>query len=198
MTSSTMKDDLSYVPGDSFETFPHPCSAWDRSATELITAGEQYYSFREVLRTRGSGLTTLYNSFHNPDENDPNILRLRELHAAMDRAVLDAYHWADIRPTYEFLLDYEEDEDKVESVGARGKKKPWRYRWPDDVRDKVLARLLELNAQRAKEQTGTPPPSGGPNPTASGGSDAKLRGRVKGIKKAQAKSQGNLFSSEDE
>ena len=32
------------------------------------------------------------------------------------------------------------------------KKKPWRYRWPDDFRDKVLARLLELNEQRHKEE----------------------------------------------
>ena len=35
---------------------------------------------------------------------------------------------------------------------ASKKKKPWRYRWPDDVRDEVLGRLLELNAQRAKEE----------------------------------------------
>jgi hypothetical protein len=44
----------------------------------------------------------------------------------------------------EFLLDYEIDEDEWGS-----KKRPWRYRWPDDLRDEVLARLLELNAERA-------------------------------------------------
>ena len=33
-----------------------------------------------------------------------------------------------------------------------GKKKPWRYRWPDEVRDEVLARLLALNAERAVEE----------------------------------------------
>ena len=32
------------------------------------------------------------------------------------------------------------------------KKKPWRYRWPDDFRDEVLARLLELNEQRHKQE----------------------------------------------
>lgn len=32
------------------------------------------------------------------------------------------------------------------------KKKPYRYRWPDDVRDEVLARLLELNGERAAEE----------------------------------------------
>ena len=47
----------------------------------------------------------------------------------------------------EFLLDYEIDEEEWGN-----KKKPWRYRWPDEVRDEVLARLLELNAKRAKEE----------------------------------------------
>ena len=32
------------------------------------------------------------------------------------------------------------------------RKKPWRYRWPDEVRDEVLARLLKLNAERAEEE----------------------------------------------
>ena len=70
----------------------------------------------------------------------------------MDRAVLDAYGWTDLKPTCEFLLDYEEDEDEDESTGGRRRKKPWRYRWPDDFRDEVLARLLELNRQRAEEE----------------------------------------------
>ena len=68
----------------------------------------------------------------------------------MDRAVLDAYGWTDIQPTCEFLLDYEDEED--EENGPRRKKKPWRYRWPDEIRDEVLARLLELNRVRAEEE----------------------------------------------
>ena len=36
------------------------------------------------------GLTRTYNRFHDPEERDPEMLKLRELHAAMDRAVLDA------------------------------------------------------------------------------------------------------------
>lgn len=44
------------------------------------------------------------------------------------------------------MLDYEEDEN-----GSK-KKKPWRYRWPDDFRDEVLARLLEMNKQRAEAE----------------------------------------------
>jgi hypothetical protein len=32
------------------------------------------------------------------------------------------------------------------------KKLPWRHRWPDEVRDEVLARLLALNAERYAEE----------------------------------------------
>jgi hypothetical protein len=71
----------------------------------------------------------------------------------MDRAVLEAYGWNDLaaKARCEFLLDYDKEED--ESVAMKSnKKKPWRLRWPDDFRDEVLARLLELNKQRAEEE----------------------------------------------
>ncbi|MCD4652614.1 hypothetical protein K8T06_01620 [bacterium] len=66
----------------------------------------------------------------------------------MDRAVLDVYGWTDISTDCDFILDYEMDDDEV---GSR-RKKTWRYRWPDNVRDEVLARLLELNAIRAAQE----------------------------------------------
>jgi len=68
----------------------------------------------------------------------------------MDRAVLDAYGWTDLVSTCEFLLDYEEDEE--DEAGSSPHKKPWRYRWPDDFRDEVLARLLALNKERAEQE----------------------------------------------
>ena len=106
------------------------------------------YEFRANLMVRhGEGLTKTYNRFHDPHESGPEIVTLRSLHAAMDRVVLDAYGWRDIPTDYEFLLDYEIDE---EEWGNR--KKPYRYRWPDEVRDEVLTRLLELNAKRAAEE----------------------------------------------
>ena len=143
---SSMKDDLRYTPSDCFETFPFP-DGWETDSA-LEAAGQEYYEFRANLMVRNDeGMTTTYNRFHDPYENDPQIATLRELHAAMDRAVLDAYGWTDIPTDCEFLLDYEIDE---EEWGTR--KKPYRYRWPDDVRDEVLARLLELNAERAAEE----------------------------------------------
>jgi hypothetical protein len=144
--SATLKDDLMYAPSDCFETFPFPKN-WENHPV-LEIAGKAYYDFRAALMVRDNeGLTKTYNRFHDPNENDPEIMILRELHAAMDRAVLDAYGWNDIKTDCEFLLDYEIDEEEWGD-----KKKPYRYRWPDEVRDEVLARLLELNAQRAKEE----------------------------------------------
>ena len=78
------------------------------------------------------------------------------LHAAMDRAVLVAYGWTDLHPACEFLLDYEDPEDEDDEGGKRKKKKPWRYRWPDELRDEVLARLIALNQKRAEEEAAVP------------------------------------------
>ena len=69
----------------------------------------------------------------------------------MDAAVLAAYGWTDLSTVCDFILDYEDEAYAEESTG-RKKKKPWRYRWPDEVRDEVLARLLKLNAERAEEE----------------------------------------------
>jgi hypothetical protein len=163
-----MKDDLRYTPSDCFETFPfpqgvlehadgEPLTTDNRQLTTLTTlesAGREYYEFRASLMTRNNeGLTKTYNRFHDPEERSPDILKLRELHAAMDKAVLEAYGWNDLAEaaTCKFLLDYEEDEDDDEESSGRRRKKPWRYRWPDDFRDEVLARLLALNAERAEQ-----------------------------------------------
>jgi hypothetical protein len=70
----------------------------------------------------------------------------------MDRAVLDAYGWTDLPTDCQFLLDCEEYDDNETTGKKRQKKKPWRYRWPDDIRDEVLARLLALNAERHQEE----------------------------------------------
>ena len=143
---SSMKDDLRYNPSDCFETFPFPPN-W-QTDPNLESAGQIYYDFRAALMIRNNEcLTKTYNRFHDPEERDPDILRLRELHAAMDRAVLDAYGWTDIPTDCEFLLDYEIDE-----ATWGDKKKPYRYRWPDAVRDEVLARLLDLNQKRYQEE----------------------------------------------
>jgi hypothetical protein len=152
MFASSLKDDVRYTPTDCFEPFPRPASP--ESGSALSTVSDSYYTARAHLMCEsGLGLTKTYNRFHDPHEKSPEILKLRELHDAMDRAVLEAYGWHDLAQTArcEFLLDYEEDDEETGKKKSK-KKKPWRLRWPDDFRDEVLARLLELNEQRHKEE----------------------------------------------
>ena len=144
--SGSMKDDLRYTPTDCFETFPFP-ENWEFDST-LEAASSACYEFRAALMIENDeGLTKTYNRFHDPHEGNSEIVKLRELHAAIDRSVLNAYGWNDIVSECEFLLDFEIDEEDWGN-----KKKPWRYGWPEAVRDEILARLLELNRQRAEEE----------------------------------------------
>jgi hypothetical protein len=125
------------------------------------------------------GLTKTYNRFHDPKERSAEIVRLRELHTEMDRAVLASYGWSDVDTTCGFDLDWCEAEaaddaspDTLERLDAgryffesaddarafaaelvgTGKSLPWRYRWRPEVRDDVLARLLLLNKERAEAE----------------------------------------------
>ena len=140
---SSLEERLRYTPSDCFETFPFP-EGWDTHPA-LEAVGKEYYDYRAALMVANAeGMTRIYNRFHDVYETDTRIAELRQLHVAMDRAVLDTYGWADIPADCDFLLDYEIDE----TTWGR-KKKPYRYRWPDPVRDEVLARLLALNAERA-------------------------------------------------
>jgi hypothetical protein len=151
--SSSMKDDMRYTPSDCFETFPFPPGLEDEV---LGQAGARYRAFRAQLMVRiNAGLTKTYNRFHDPEDRDPDIQTLRELHAAMDRAVLDAYGWVDLRPFCDFVPEYADDNPEENDSGARKRKKHYRYRWPDDLRDEVLARLLALNQERAREEMGS-------------------------------------------
>jgi hypothetical protein len=144
--SSTMKGDLRYTNSSVFETFPFP-ENWQADAV-LEATGKTFYEFRTELMTQNrEGLTKTYSRFNDPTNNQPGIVKLRELQAAMDRAVLNAYGWDDISINYDFLLDYEIDQ---ETWGT--KKKPYRYRWPEVVHDEVLARLLDLNQKRFEEE----------------------------------------------
>jgi len=135
---SSMKDDLRYTASDCFVTFPFP-AGWE-SNTALTDLGARYHAHRAAMMARTidtkrpEGLTATYNRFHDVNERAPDVPTLRALHAAIDRAVLDAYRWDDVRPTYDFRAQLDE---RV------------RYTWDDGTRDEVLARLLEENRRAA-------------------------------------------------
>jgi len=143
---SSMKDDLRYTPEDCFETFPFPRHF--ESHPDLETAGHACYEHRADLMVRtGLGLTKTYNRFHDPEEKHPEIVRLRELHQAMDEAVLRAYGW-NLPVEYGFYPDFEPGEDE----DGEPTKVRVRYRWPNALREDVLGLLLDLNSQRAAEE----------------------------------------------
>lgn len=149
--SSSLEDRLRYSPSDCFETFPFP-ENWETNPT-LEAVGKEYYEYRAALMVRNNqGLTDTYNRFHDPEERDPDILKLRSLHAAMDKAVLEAYGWSDIPTDCTFLLDYDDEDEEEETSNGRQRKKPWRYRWTEEVHDEVLARLLDLNQERSQAE----------------------------------------------
>jgi hypothetical protein len=145
--ASSMKDDLRYTPADCFVTFPFPPNF--EMSTALEMAGRTYHEFRAELMVRNNeGLTKTYNRYHAESEMGPDIYKLRELHAAMDRAVLNAYpELRDIQPSYRFIADYTETDDDGDEIP-----KSIRYRWPDEFRDEVLTRLLALNRRRYDEE----------------------------------------------
>jgi hypothetical protein len=93
------------------------------------------------MADNNEGLTKIYNRYHDPSDVSFGVLRLRELHAEMDAAVLRAYGWVDLadRAAPEFI---EQDSDE-------GKTPKTRLDWPAEFKDEVLARLLVLNAERA-------------------------------------------------
>jgi hypothetical protein len=93
---------------------------------------------------RNEGLTKTYNRFHDRGEQSDDIRRLRELHAAMDRAVLESYGWHDLAERAEPVFLDKDTEDDHTYQG--------RLFWPSDFRDEVLARLLALNAARHAEE----------------------------------------------
>ncbi len=141
--ASSMKDDLRYTPSDCFETFPLPPKF--ETAQELESAGRTYHEHRAALMVaRKEGMTKSYNRFHGRAETAADIEHLRELHSAMDRAVLDAYGWHDLaeRAAPIFLDETNEDDHTYQG----------RLFWPSDFRDEVLARLLALNAERHAEE----------------------------------------------
>ena len=145
---STLEERLRYTPSDVFETFPFPRNWTTDPALEDV--GQAYHDFRADLMVRNDeGLTKTYNRFHDPDDPDPDVAHLRELHTALDRAVLDAYGWTDVPTECEFLPEHKAEENEAAS-GRRRRR--YRYRWRNSVQDEVLGRLVELNAERAEEE----------------------------------------------
>lgn len=146
---------LNYSPKISFYTFPIPTKLGP-----LNKIGESYHSLRRnIMAEINLGLTKTYNLFHSQhltsvdiekQSKQPrevcvkthlDILKLRELHAQMDQAVLEAYGWQDIQLRHDFYeVEYLPENDRV------------RYTIHPEARKEILKRLLELNHKIHEEE----------------------------------------------
>jgi len=142
--TSTLRTDINYAPTDCFDTFPFPPQEYERMANSewrveempeafqwAAQVGAEYHEHRrQIMLARNLGLTKTYNLFHDPDCTDADIVRLRKLHAEMDRAVLACYGWLDVDLRHDF---YPNDRGQI------------RFAVSPEARRELLRRLLELN-----------------------------------------------------
>jgi hypothetical protein len=154
--ASSLRTDIRYTPTDCFDTFPFPRLEYERLAggkwhleampqafQQAAQLGAAYHEHRrQVMLARQLGLTKTYNLFHNPACQDADIVRLRELHAEMDRAVLACYGWDDLQPGHDF---YPNDRGQT------------RFTLSPKARREVLARLVALNLEMARTDNFEPP-----------------------------------------
>ena len=126
---SSMKDDL--VTRQPTASRLSPFRQILRPHPVLEAAGQAYYDFPSRMMVRNNeGLTKTYNRFNDPGEMSSDIVELRRLHDAMDRAVLDAYGWDESDPSVTSSPSSTTKEEDDEESSR--KKKRFRYRWPDE------------------------------------------------------------------
>jgi hypothetical protein len=137
--ASTMRTDIRYTPTDCFETFAFPQTPAESARAEAERLGDAYHEHRRhIMHSRQLGLTKTYKLFHSPHCAEADIIRMRELHAAMDCAILACYGWTDIDPGHGF------------HQSERGQT---RYTITPLIRREILRRLLELNLEVYNEGT---------------------------------------------
>jgi len=84
------------------------------------------------MLSRAWGLTKTYNRVHDPDTHEPAIQELRDIHVAIDEAVMGVYSWDD--------LDLK--------IGHHPTKMGTRWTVSKEARFELLDRLLEENHRR--------------------------------------------------
>jgi hypothetical protein len=130
--TSTLETRINYSPSDVFLTLPRPT----RTA-ELQELGEELDRVRrELMLGRWWGLTRTYNHVHDPDYHDPAVRNVRDIHVAIDEAVMRAYGWED--------LDLK--------IGHHPTKIGIRWTVSKEARFELLDRLLEENLRRWREE----------------------------------------------
>lgn len=133
--ASSMRSDLRYAAASCFEPFAFPEADPRTAVPGLEDIGQRLYGTRAkyMLETQ-QGLTQTYNKLKDSACHDAPIIELRRLHEEMDRAVLDAYTWRDIK------------------VPPYCPATPAEHKALEHFQEEVIDRLFVLNAQRAEEE----------------------------------------------
>ncbi len=112
----------------------------------LENATSDFFDFRTTtLMHSDAGLIELMGRFHDRNETAEEIQKLRGLHEAMDRAVLNAYGWQDLALSArcEFLPPPGVKQSRFFRRSTHDEKEI-RLRWPDEFGQQVLDRLVGL------------------------------------------------------
>jgi hypothetical protein len=126
----TLETRIIYAPSAVFVTLPRP-----EASMELRALGRDLDEIRtKLMLSRAWGLTRTYNRVHDPDNHEPVIQELRDIHVAIDEAVMRAYGWDD--------LDLK--------IGHHPTKIGIRWTVSKEARFELLDRLLEENHRRYK------------------------------------------------
>ena len=130
---------LRYSTTAALETWPIPVIG---DHNELNVLGERYHAHRErLMADEVTGLTQLYNRFHDRSNDDSRIEVMRGLHREIDLAVARAYGWDDLDLDHGFQeMPYLPENDRA------------RFTISERARLEVLRRLSELNHQRYEEE----------------------------------------------
>ena len=136
---------MRYSITDCFERFPFGRDVF-LSGDELRNSGQAFHEARAArMVAANEGLTVTHNRLDDPEERDPTILHLRTLHDAMDAAVLRAYGWPHPIPVPIHEPEWPGGEDDRPG--------PWRRRWPEADRSRVLEFLWQANETQAATQS---------------------------------------------
>ena len=86
-----------YTHSGCFNNFPFPEANPKTEYSDLDSLGKILYETRsDFMRDTSQGLTKTYNHLIDNENFDKDVVKLRQLHEKLDRAVLEAYGWLDI------------------------------------------------------------------------------------------------------
>jgi len=136
--ASTLKADYRYTPNSVFDTFPWPQSPTNAQVKAVAEAGRKLHEYRRAAMAKNAKLTLreLYRSLELPGENP-----LKDLHAVLDAAVMDAYGFN--QPSVQDILT--PSPSPLRREGSPDTPTPTLPRSNRGGSQDVLAQLLALN-----------------------------------------------------